>query len=280
MAMDKLENKKLAIIGGGHIGSALVQGLINSGRITGSQLIIANPTLAKITTLRKHGVKITTDNRSAVKKADWVFLAVKPLVVDKVLLEISGLIKEKLIISLAAVVTIEKIKKQVKNSNIIRIMPNMSISCNQGVIGFFTDKQDKKQIKQLLSLLGLVIEVKKEEDLDTLTLLSGCGPAIVSQFIEILVKYGVSKGLSSNKGHALALQTFKGTASLLEKSGISSDELIRSVATKGGITEAILSKLKQGSFQNRFIQAMNFGYTKIKELDQKLNKDLPTRGVF
>lgn len=270
--MDKLENKKLAIIGGGHIGLALVEGFINSGKISGSQLIVASPSLAKIAHLRKYRVEVTTDNKIAVAKADWVFLAVKPFVVNHVLTEISDLVKKKLIISLAAVITTKNMRKQIKNAEIVRIMPNVSISCNQGVIGFFTDKQDKKQIKQVLSLLGLIIEVKKEENLDTLTLLSGCGPAIVSQFIEILAKYGVSKGLSSNKSHALALQTFKGTASLLEKSGLSSDELIQSVATKGGITEAILSKLKQGSFQNRFIQAMNYGYTKIKELDQKLNR--------
>jgi len=149
----------------------------------------------------------------------------------------------------------------------------MAISCNQGIIGFFTDRQDKKQIKQLLSLLGLVVEVQKEEGVDTLTLLSGCGPAIVSQFIETLANYGISNGLSTDKSHALALQTFKGTILLLEKSGLSSDKLIRSVATKGGFTEAILNKLKQRDFQNRFMRAMNHGYSKIKELDQKLNRE-------
>ena len=271
--MDKLESKKLAIIGGGHIGLALVEGFINSGKITGSQLIVANPSLSKIVHLKKHGVEITTGNKFAAIEADWIFLAVKPFVIDQVLTEIRDLVKGKLIISLAAIVTIENIRRQVKNAEIIRIMPNMAISCNQGVIGLFTDKKDKKQIKQLLSLLGLVVEVQKEEGLDTLTLLSGCGPAIVSQFIETLANYGISNGLSIDKSHALALQTFKGTVSLLEKLDLSSDELIRSVATKGGITEAILNKLKQRDFQSFFTRAMDDGYGKIKELGQKLNKE-------
>lgn len=269
MVMDRFESKKLAIIGGGNIGLALVEGLINSGKIDSSQLIIANPSLTKVAHLKKHGVEITTDNRIAVKKAEWVFLAVKPFVVDQVLSEISDLVKEKLIISLAAVVTIDKLRNRVKNTEVIRIMPNMSISYNQGVIGLFAkglSGQDKKHIRKLLTCLGLVVEVKKEKDLDVLTLLSGCGPAIVCQFIEIMANYGASMGLSSKKGHILALQTFKGTALFLEKSGLSSEELIRSVATKGGITEAILNKLKQKDIQNGFTQAMDKGYRKIKEL--------------
>lgn len=275
--MAKFEGKKLAIIGGGHIGLALAEGFINSGKIVSSQLIVANPSLSKIAHLKKHGVEITTDNKIAAAKADWIFLAVRPFVVDRVLLEISDSVKGKLIISLTAVVTIDKLRSRVKNTKVIRIMPNMSISCNQGVIGLYAKEltgQDKKYIRELLNCLGLVIEVKKQKDLDVLTLLSGCGPAIVSQFIEIMANYGMNIGLSSYKSHALALQTFKGTALLLEKSGLSSEELILSVATKGGITEAILNNLRQAGFQENFIQAMEIGYGKIKELDQKLNKEV------
>lgn len=272
--MAKFETKKLAIIGGGHIGLALVEGFINSGKIVSSQLIVANPSLSKIAHLKKHGIEMTMDNRIAAAKATLVFLAVKPFVVDQVLLEISDLVKGKFVISLAAVVTIAKLKKRVKNAEIIRIMPNMSISCNQGVIGLFTDGQDKKEIVQLLSLLGLVVEMEKEEELDALTLLSGCGPAIVSQFIEILANYGIKIGLLSEISHKLALRTFEGTISLLEKSALSPNQLIQSVATKGGITEMILNKLQQSDFQNRFAQAMETGYARIKELDQKLNKEV------
>ena len=272
--MVKFVNKKIAIIGGGHIGLALVEGFINSGKIAGSQLIVANPSLSKIIHLKNREIEITTDNKSAVQKADMIFLAVKHFVIEQVLTEISSLVEKKQVISPAAIVTINHLRRYVTDAEIVRIMPNMAISCNQGVIGLFTDQTDKKQVRQLVSLLGLVVEVNREEDLDTLTLLSGCGPAIVSQFIEILAHYGIINGLSADKSHALVLQTFKGTIDLLNKSGIAPDELIQSVATKGGITEAIINKLKQRDFQNRFTQAVDHGYTKIKELDQKLNKEL------
>jgi len=92
MEMDRFEYKKLLIIGGGHIGLALVEGFINSGKIAGSQLIVANPSLTKITNLKKHGVEITTDNKSAAEKADWIFLADKPFVIDHVITEIKDLV--------------------------------------------------------------------------------------------------------------------------------------------------------------------------------------------
>lgn len=273
--MDKLENKKLAIIGGGRIGLALVEGFINSGKITGSQLIVANPSLAKIARLRKYGVEITTDNKIAATKADLIFLAVKPLVICQVLAEISDSVKGKLIISLAAVVTIDKLRKQVMKAKIVRIMPNLSISCNQGVIGLFANDlpvQEKENIKELLTYLGLVVEIELEEDLDTLTLISGCGPAIVAHFIDTLANYGISNGLSTDKSHSLALQTFKGTTSLLEKSDLSSAELIRSVATNGGITKTILSRLGKRDFQSIFFRAMDEGYGKIKRVRAKVRK--------
>ncbi len=273
--MDKFGNKKLAIIGGGHIGLALVEGLINSGKIVGSQIIVANPSESKIAHLKKQGVETTTDNRIAAANADWIFLAVKPFVVDHVLSEISDLVKDKLVISLAAVVVLNTLKRRAKEAKIMRIMPNMAISCNQGVIGLYAkaiSDEDKIQIKNLLASLGMVIEVSEEKDLNALTLLSGCGPAIVSQFIEMVANYGTSVGLSPAIGQRLALQTFKGTAALLENSGLSPGELIQSISTKGGITEAILSKLKQRAFQNRFLQSMHYGYTKIQELDRNVNR--------
>lgn len=277
--MDKFESKKLAIIGGGHIGLALVEGLINSGKITGSQLIVANPSLSKIAHLKNQGVEIILDNKTAAGKADWIFLAVKPFVVRQVMTEISSSAKGKLIISLAAVVTIDNIRRQIKNNSveIIRIMPNMAISCNQGVIGMFTKeipKGDRRQMKELFSKLGLVIEVNNEKSLDVITILSGCGPALVSKFMEILANYGIEIGLSSDESHKLILQTLKGTVALLEKKGIFPYELVRSVATKSGITEAILNKIVKEGLQTSFIKAMNSGYTKVKELDQALNNGL------
>ncbi len=268
--MDKFDNKKIAIIGGGHIGQALVEGFIKSGKVTGSQMVVANPSLLKLAHLKKHGVELTSDNKIAAEKVDFIFLAVKPSTISRVLREISNLLKGKVVISLAAVVSINDLRRHVKNAEIVRIMPNMAIACNQGVIGLFGNEENKNQIKQLLSVLGSVIEIEKEEDLDSLTLLSGCGPAIVSQFIEMLANYGIKIGLSADISQTLALQTFKGTTAILEKSELLPSQLIQSVSTKGGISEAILIIMKKQNLEADFTNAMDAGYDKLAKLKESL----------
>ena len=197
-------------------------------------------------------------------------MAVKPLVTGQVLGEINDSIKDKVVISLAAVVSINNLKKHSRDAVIIRIMPNMAVACNQGVIGLFGNIQNKNEIKQLLSVLGSVIEVEREEDLDSLTLLSGCGPAIVSQFIELLAGYGTKVGLSAEISQTLASQTFKGTSAILEKSKLSPSQLIQSVSTKGGISETILITMKEQSLEAHFIKAMDAGYSKLTKLKESL----------
>jgi len=269
MAMDKFD-KKIAIIGGGHIGQAFVKGFLHSGKIISSQIIISNPALEKLAHLEKLGVEITSDNTVAAEKANLIILAVKPLITSQVLREINDLIKSKTVISLAAVVSIKNLKVHSKKAKIIRIMPNMAVACNQGVIGFFGNTRDKDEVKQLLSILGSVIEMEKEDDLDSLTLLSGCGPAIVSQFIELLASYGTKIGLPTDISQALALQTFKGTTTILEKSKLSPGQLIQSVSTKGGISEAILIRMKKQNIEAHFTKAMDAGYTKLAKLKEDL----------
>jgi len=267
--MDKFD-KKIAIIGGGHIGQALAEGFINSGKISGSQLLISNPSLEKLAHLAHQGVEITSDNIVAAEKVGIIFLAVKPLVTEQVLGEINDSLKDKTVISLAAVVSIRNLKKHSKNAEIIRIMPNMAVACNQGVIGLFGNIQDKNEIKQLLSVLGSVVEMEREEDLDSLTLLSGCGPAIVSQFIELLAGYGKKIGLSADISQTLALQTFKGTTAILERSKLLPSQLIQSVSTKGGISEAIITTMEAQDLETNFTKAMDAGYVKLAKLKESL----------
>src|SRR5207248_6121374 len=98
---------------------------------------------------------------------------------------------------------------------VIRIMPNINVSYNEGAIGLFANSQvlefEKKEITKTLSLLGMVIPCKKETDLDTLTVLAGSGPAIVAYCIDMLAKSGKSLGLTKKISDQAALQTFDGT---------------------------------------------------------------------
>ncbi len=277
MAMDKLENKKLAIIGSGHIAQALVSGLISGGVINPRCITISNPSGLNLKMIRrKFGVNIIKNNLTAVARADWVFLAIKPFVVKKVLTELHNHINDKLMISLAAGVSLKLLKSYAPGSDaqFIRVMPNISIAHNEGVIDIFTARGirsiEEATLRKVIRSLGYLLETKRENDLDTLTLVSACGPAVVSRFIEMVVNYGVNAGFSQRTAREVALQTFMGTLAYLHKSKRSPSAMTQMVATKGGVTEAILGKLEEGGFDKMFETAMDIGKDRIEKSKRML----------
>ncbi len=262
MAKDKLENKKIGIIGFGHMGNSLMKGLLNSG-FKRENIIISNK---------------LENNRETVNKAEWIFIAVKPFDVQTALEEIKDIIKNKIIISIAAGININMLQNYIRNSSqkIIRLMPNIFISENSGCIGFYSNKfvnnNEESEIIKLLSHLGSVIKVKRENDLDSLTILIGCAPAIISYFIELLVHYANLKGLK-DKSLDIILSTFSGTITYLKRKQISPITLIKSVSTKGGITEAIINNMEKNKIKEKFLNSMLIGCAKINEIETKLAKD-------
>mgnify|MGYP001578741562 CR=1 FL=1 len=259
MEKDILENKKIAIIGAGHMGQAIIKGLISSGKIKPSNIFISN---------KLNNVAIT-------KKAHYIFITVKPLTVKEVLHEIKPFIENKIILSVAAGVSLKMLLSYSNiNQKIIRMMPNIPVSINKGVIGFFANKNviysEHNNVMQLITLLGKVFVVKKEADLDVLTLIAGCGPAISAYFINFLSNYAISQSFSQAKSIDMALKIFEGTTDYLMRSNLTPSELIKSVATKGGVTEVILDSLNAEKVDLLFKKAMKKGSNQIGQLKKVL----------
>ena len=254
-----LENKKIAVIGAGHMGQSIIKGLINSGKIKRSNIFVSN---------KLNNVVVT-------KKADYIFIAVKPFTVKEVLKEIAPFTDNKIILSVAAGVSLKILLSYTnKNQKIIRLMPNIPVSENKGVIGFFANKNisnsEKQDIIRLVSLLGKVLIVKKEEDLDVLTLVTGCGPAISAYFINLISSYAENQGFSQTESINIALKIFEGTTNYLINNNLTPSKLIESVATKGGVTEVIISSLNKSGVNKLFEEAMESGYDKLRRLKEKI----------
>src|SRR5260221_326300 len=212
--MDKRNNnmnRKIAIIGVGHMGKALLKGFLMSG-MKKENIILSNK---------------ADDNKIAAAQADWIILAVKPSAIGHVAEEIKHDMQGKLLISVAAALRISTIENYAinKKQKVIRIMPNIPVAYNQGVIGFYSNKavskSEKKEVLSILSLLGHVYEVKNEDELDILTLVAACGPAIVSYCITLLSHAAFSLGLSKTVADTLALHTYIGSLAYLQGSGLS-----------------------------------------------------------
>lgn len=258
--MGKLD-KKIAIIGVGHMGKSLMKGFINSG-FKKENIILSDK---------------VEDNKNAVLQSEWIVIAVKPSVAHKVISEIKENIHNKLIISVAAAVSISSMEKITENKNqkIIRIMPNIAVAYNQGVIGLLANENvsetEKKRVIDLFLGLGLVVELKKEKDIDTVTLMSACTPAIIAHFMEMFSRYGVTQGLSSNLSEKIVMQSFKGTIEYIKKSNITFNQLVKSVATKGGVTEEIIRSLDDKKVLIQYAKSLDKGYARINYVRKQLD---------
>lgn len=263
MGMDKSDNKKLAIIGVGHIGSSLLNGLLRGG-FKKSDILLSNT---------------SETNQKVAHEADWIIIAVKPQSGHRVINEIKDTIKDKLLISVMAAVPVKSLVNYSGNNKqkIIRIMPNIPITYNKGVIGLysnsFVSSREKNKVISLLSLLGSVIELKKESELELLTIISACGPAMVAYLITMFSQTALALGLSADITELLAVETFNGTLTYLQKTGFSPHYLQNVVATKGGVTEEVLSSLSKSEFYSQFEHSVKKGVQKIDKIKTTIIAD-------
>ncbi len=192
--------------------------------------------------------KRISDNITVATRSDIIILAVKPQDIGEVLKEIKPYVKEKLVISIAAGVTTFSIEKALPGARVIRVMPNMPAMVGKGISavsrGRFSARRDLKIVFRIFSNLGEVIEVK-EKMMDAVTAVSGSGPAYYFLFTHLLAKAAEASGLEKTIALKLARATFIGGAEVIKASKLSTEELVKKVASKGGTTEAALKVFKQ-----------------------------------
>lgn len=277
MAMMK---EKLAIIGAGEMGSALVRGFIQAGLIKPDAITASDRRQDALNLIKKEtGVKVTFDNTLAVKSADIVLLALKPDLVQHVLREIKpSLTKDHLIISIAAGIAIRLIEAELgRGYRVIRVMPNTPCLVGSGASAFSAGKgasrKDREVVSALLESVGTVLELP-EKQLDAVTGLSGSGPAFVFMVIEALADGGVKMGLSHSVALKLATQTVLGAARLVQLTHKHPRELKDQVASPGGTTIAGLAALEKGQLSSILIEAVEAATRRSIELGSKGHESL------
>ena len=250
--------------------SAIIKGILGSKEgelytLRGSEV---NAEFAKSASERL-GIEVFADGKELTKVSDIIFIATKPNVVADVLVDIKNdLAPNKLVVSIAAGVSTEKIESILTESRVIRIMPNTPALVNLGMFGICkgskaTD-EDLKLITELLSVLGKCITVE-ESQMDIVTAISGSGPAFFYQVIEDMARAGEKLGLDYEKSLILAAQTALGSAQMVFDRGETSVQtLIDNVATKGGCTYVGICEMKEHDSTKLF-------YDVIDKTAQKAN---------
>ena len=224
------------------------------------------------------GGKVYTSNTLSVEKSDYVFLAVKPQILKAVLEEIAPELKKRLsdpgrpvtLVSMAAGWSIAKIQDSLGfKAPVVRIMPNTPSLVSRGLIVYAAAKEVEKErlaeLEKILSGAGLVDHVD-EQYINSITGLSGSGPAYAYIFIEALADGGVRAGLPRDKALAYAAQTVLGSAAMFLETGKNLGELKDMVTSPGGTTIAGITALENGGFRAAVINAVEAAWRRSAEL--------------
>jgi pyrroline-5-carboxylate reductase len=245
---------KVLLVGCGKMGSSLLKGWKKAGI---KSIKIVDPYLKK-----------TWADLPKTFKPDYVVIAVKPQEIGAVYPKIKKY--KATVISIAAGISINAIAAGVGNKPIIRAMPNLPATIGKGITGAFASPKVSASQKQaagkLLKATGKLVWVEGEDDIDSVTAISGSGPAYVFLFMQHMVQAGVYLGLDIADAKKLVLETFKGASYLAEKEESLAD-LITKVASKGGTTEAALKVfLNKDILKSVVITATKAAKRRAKEL--------------
>ncbi|RLC64678.1 MAG: pyrroline-5-carboxylate reductase [Chloroflexi bacterium] len=261
---------KIAFIGGGAMGEAMVKCLL-TGKVAAPQdIVVSDVSRLRCELLsREYGVGVLADNRRAVENADLIILAVKPQNLPRIMGEIKGLGLEQLVLSIVAGVTLSSLCQGLNHPFVVRAMPNMPAQIGVGITIWTAtaetvQKQKGELARTILGALGKEIYVDDEKYLSMATALSGSGPAYVFLFIEALVDAGVHIGLPRDMSRELVIQTMFGSTRVVEKTGKHPADLRNMVTSPGGTTTEALLQLEKGGFRSLLIEAVAAAYKKAE----------------
>ncbi len=260
---------RIAILGVGKIGEALLAGLRSSGWTDIAATVRREE---RVTELReRYGVEVGTANADAVAGAAVVVIAVKPQDLNPLLEEIApALDGSQTVLSLAAAIPTAAIEARLPGQiPVVRAMPNAPSTVHEGIAGIcagsLAGAEHLEQASQVLRAVGDVV-VLPESAMDAVTAVSGSGPAYYALLAEAMIEAGILLGLSREVSTRLVVQTMFGTAKLLRDEKMHPVELREAVTSPGGTTTRAIRELEQAGVRAAFLNAINAAMERSKEL--------------
>jgi pyrroline-5-carboxylate reductase len=260
-------NKKIAIIGGGNLGSAIAEGLIKSKFSKPAEITITKRKISTLQNLKEKGVRVTSNNSEAVCNSELIILAVKPYQVADVLnsftIELTG---KHILVSVVTGVLISEIEEIIKRKiPLFRAMPNTAIAIQESITCLSHSNASVSQInyvRNLFSTLGKVAMID-EKLMEAATVLGACGTAYAMRYIRANIQGGIEIGFDAATASLIAAQTVKGAAELLLQKGTHPEEEIDKVTTPKGCTIAGLNEMEHQGFSSSLIKGIAVSYYKI-----------------
>jgi pyrroline-5-carboxylate reductase len=254
---------RIAFIGGGHMTTSLVGGLLRRGAPVES-LRVADPVPAQLQRLQyEFGIRGSADNREAVADADIVVLAVKPQdmaqAAGSIAPEVAG--RRRLVISIAAGIRLAQLARWLgAGVPAVRAMPNRPALIGAGITALYAGAgvtaDDRHAVEELMSAAGATVWLERESQMDAVTAISGSGPAYFFLLIESLEAAGLELGLPHETARRLAVETARGAGRMAAEGGHEPATLREQVTSKGGTTAAALEELEAAGVRAIFRRAV------------------------
>lgn len=269
-----LAAQKLAVIGAGNMGRALIRGLIESGRVPRENLVATGRDANRLATLGKElGIRTSLENAEAVRDADLLLLAVKPQSVSAVAEDIAPTLAAGTpLVSIVAGLTTGRLEELFGGPRpIVRTMPNIPamVACAATAIcgGTHAEESHFEAAETIFGAVGECVRVN-EKQMDAVTGLSGSGPAYIYMVIEALTDGGVKMGLPRDVAIRLATQTVLGSARLVQETNLHPAILRDQVTTPGGTTIAAIHDLEEHGLRPMLISAVVTATQRSRELNE------------
>jgi pyrroline-5-carboxylate reductase len=260
-------NNRIAIIGGGNLGSAIAEGVLKSGFAEAADITITKRNTVTLKHLKEQGVVTGSDNVEAVRSARLVILAVKPFQAKDVLTQIRpALTADHLLVSVVTGVMINDIEETIGiKMPVFRAMPNTAIAIQQSMtcISYnHAGSADINRVTDLFMTLGRVVNIE-EKLMNAATVLGACGTAYAMRYIRANIQGGIQIGFDALTASLIAAQTVKGAAELLLQKGSHPESEIDKVTTPKGCTIAGLNEMEHQGFSSSLIKGIVASYDKI-----------------
>ena len=266
--------RKLAVIGGGNMGSALIGGLVKKEICSPSDILVCEVVPERREQLaRDYGVRVSDLLEKATGFARTVLLAVKPMHLPEVGSRLQSLLgQEHVLISILAGQSRQKLASVLGDLvEIVRVMPNLPAQVQAGIssVTFSPNVQEnvRSWVNEILSAVGPVVEVEEELQ-DAVTAVSGSGPGYLFYLVDQMIAAAKEAGLPDETARLLVLHTFAGAGRYLEQSSEDPAVLVKRVATPGGTTEAGLNVLGNARLPEIVSETIRKATERSKELGQ------------
>lgn len=265
-----MNNKKIAIIGCGNLGTTMANGLLEDKNYAASNLIATRRNTKGLSDLVAAGVTVTSDNVEAVRQADIIVLGVKPFNIKPILQEISGSLNpnKHILVCLATGITLKELAKwSGMDLPTFRAMPNTAADVNESMTticynGASTDQRNT--ITAIFDKIGSTLYID-ENLMEAATILGACGIAYVLRFMRAMIQGGIEVGFDAKTATAIVSQTMKGASELIIQNATHPESEIDKVTTPKGCTITGLNEMEHAGFSSALIKGIVASYKKIEK---------------